>query len=390
MELALIKHIKEHGLTETAEKFSLTVKDYGHKILIKYSQIDSPFSEKEVCEARGIILEKDTLKIMSLPFVKFFNAAEFYAAKIDWATANVFEKLDGSLMQLYFDWIKNEWCVGTSGTAEAEGEVNNRLGTTFADLFWKSISVKGGKFASVIKNHPRNEWSELFNEFLCKDTSYVFELTTPENIVVTPHKEYKVTLLAVRKLDTLKELSKDDLESLSIELDVNLVKCFDFKDTDDEKLTKTLENMPFSEEGYVVCDANFNRVKIKNPAYLAVHHLKDKNAEYRIMGIIKSNEVDEFIATFPDRAEEIYDLQTKYLALKNKLKEVWNILKDSVPTDKNDKIARRDYALNLMKVVNDNNVKDYSGLYFALADGKQTSIDDYLFNYDDKVLYKAL
>ena len=41
MELALIKEIKEFGLEATVAKFNLTIRDYGHKILLKYSQIES-------------------------------------------------------------------------------------------------------------------------------------------------------------------------------------------------------------------------------------------------------------------------------------------------------------------------------------------------------------
>jgi hypothetical protein len=35
--------------------------------------------------------------------------------------------------------------------------------------------------------------------------------------------------------------------------------------------------MVWYDEGYVIVDANFNRVKVKKPAYVAVHHLKGKS-----------------------------------------------------------------------------------------------------------------
>ena len=63
--------------------------------------------------------------------------------------------------------------------------------------------------------------------------------------------------------------------------------------------------MPWSEEGYVVCDHTFSRVKIKNPAYVAVHHLKGKTAEHNIMTIVKANEIEEFMNTFPERKDEL-------------------------------------------------------------------------------------
>jgi len=93
--LKVVEHIKEFGLDATLEKFKLKSKMYDHKILIKYDQIDSDMSLIEVQESRGLVLEMDTWKVMSMSFFKFFNAAEGHAAKIDWSTAHVLEKLDG-------------------------------------------------------------------------------------------------------------------------------------------------------------------------------------------------------------------------------------------------------------------------------------------------------
>lgn len=93
--LAIIRYIKEHGLEATLVEFKLKSRDYEDKILIKYDQIASSMGIEEVQDCRGLILEKGTWKIMSLSFRKFFNNAEGHAAKVDWDTANVLEKLDG-------------------------------------------------------------------------------------------------------------------------------------------------------------------------------------------------------------------------------------------------------------------------------------------------------
>jgi hypothetical protein len=95
MELAIITYIKENGLAKAIKEFNLITRVYDSKILLKYNQIESPLGIREVQECRGLILEKDTLKVMSLSFVKFFNAEEGKAAKIDWNTAKVLKKEDG-------------------------------------------------------------------------------------------------------------------------------------------------------------------------------------------------------------------------------------------------------------------------------------------------------
>jgi tRNA splicing ligase len=52
-----------------------------------------------VQECRGLILDESAnWRIVAFPYTKFFNYGEEHAASIDWSTACVQEKLDGSLM----------------------------------------------------------------------------------------------------------------------------------------------------------------------------------------------------------------------------------------------------------------------------------------------------
>src|SRR5690606_5578049 len=136
-------------------------------------------------------------------------------------------------------------------------------------------------------------------------------LCTSFNIVVTPHKESKIILLTIRDLETLKELERDKSIEISNILKVPIVKAFDMK-LDINLILETFKDMNAFEEGYVVVDKDFNRVKIKNPKYVSLHHLKGSLAEWRIITLVKSNEVDEFISSFPEREQEIRDLEHKY------------------------------------------------------------------------------
>jgi hypothetical protein len=248
--LHIQKFLREKGLDEAVSTFKLKMRHYGHKVHLKYDQLESSYAHPEVQECRGLILDAVTWEVISLSFYKFFNIQEGYAHPIDWNTAVVYEKLDGSLMQVYYDFYKSEWCVGTTGTAEGEGEVNNKQGLTFARLFWETAYKSDFPITNAMN----------------KKNTYVFELTSPYNIVVKPHGVASITLLTVRNNETLQELSHDQLIRESKSLGVPLAKTFNFKNMSFDEISKTLETMPWSEEGYVVCDANFNRVKIKNPA----------------------------------------------------------------------------------------------------------------------------
>lgn len=371
--LAIIEYIKKNGLEKAISEFKLVRKEYEHKVLLKYNQIESDMSLLEVQDCRGLILEKGTWKVMSLGFRKFFNSGEVHAAKIDWDTAHILNKEDGTMIQVYYDWVDMTWYAGTTGTANGEGEVNNKYGTTFNQLFWETVENK-----------------YHFNTCLLdKDHVYVFELTTPYNIVVTPHGESKATLLAVRNRNTLVEISHTDLYMVSVSLGIPLVKSYDLNVGNADELAKTLVGMPWSEEGYVVRDAKDNRVKIKNPAYLAVHHLKGKTAEHNIITIVKTNEIEEFASTFPDRREELYRLKDGYDELVTKLESIWFELAKIRPSDASSDERKR-FAISVMETTAKHDLKMFTGMYFGLVDGKVESIKEYMLNYDDKSLYKLL
>ena len=67
------------------------------------------FSLPEVQEARGIIINYETLEVVCWPFRKFGNYGESYVDTIDWRTARVQEKVDGSIMKLWFNKLTNNW-----------------------------------------------------------------------------------------------------------------------------------------------------------------------------------------------------------------------------------------------------------------------------------------
>jgi hypothetical protein len=373
--LAIQKYILKYGLEKTLKDFNLKSRVYENKILLKYDQLSSPtlMAMPEMQDSRGIILELGTWKVLSLAFRKFFNSEEGNAHKIDWNTARILEKLDGTLIQLYWDEFKGKWFAGTTGTAEGEGEVNNKMGTTFNDLFFQTVTEKYG----------------LELDQLDKGYCFVFELTTPYNIVVKPHGESSASLLTVRELATLEEISYEELLTVGRNLNIPVVKSYDLNAKDVGALLRTFEGMPWSEEGYVVVDANFNRIKIKNPAYVAVHHLKGKSAEHNIITIVKSNEIEEFGSTFPERKEELYKLKANYDILLDKLNTTWEELKLRKP--KNIMPAeKKKYAAAVFEVCTKYDLKPFTGLYFGLNDGKVESVEKFLIEYDDKLLYKML
>jgi len=373
--LKIQEYLRKNGFEKTVNDFKLKTRVYDKKTLFKYDQLISPtlMALPEIQECRGLVLENDTWDVLSMSFIKFFNYGESNAVKINWATAKVLEKLDGSLISIYHDWNEGKWFAATSGMAEGEGMVNNKNNTTFSDLFWDTVNNK----------YNLNEC------LLDKDHVYVFELTTPYNIVVKPHGESEATLLTVRNRVTFKELSGKDLEMCAISLGVPLVKSFNLNVSNVDHLLSTFDDMPWSEEGYVVRDGDDNRIKVKNPAYLQVHGLKGKSAEHNIMVIIKTNEIEEFAAVFPDRKEELIKLKENYDKLINSLNEIWDELKLKIPKNIS-KEEKKKFAIALFETCEKYNIKEFSGMFFKLAQYKVSSVEEYIKEYDNKLLYKIL
>jgi hypothetical protein len=75
---------------------------------------------------------------MSLAFKKFFNSEEVMHIKLTGKQLKYWE------IRWFHDSTgigMHKWFAATTGTAEGEGEVNNKMGTTFNELFWR-LSLK--------------------------------------------------------------------------------------------------------------------------------------------------------------------------------------------------------------------------------------------------------
>jgi hypothetical protein len=169
----------------SAAPYHITIVDDGDYTILKYSQIDSDFTIDIVRECRGLIINKE-LNAVCVPFYKFGNYGEPYADNIDWSTACVEEKVDGSLIKLWHD--RNQWIVSTNGTIFAEkatlgpqGDANGNDYHNFAKLFKIAADNAGLNIHSLD----------------CRYT-YMFEVCSPYNRVVVPHEEIKLYHIGTR------------------------------------------------------------------------------------------------------------------------------------------------------------------------------------------------
>lgn len=290
--LSIVRHLRELGLEslEADGIISRRHKTYPHLVLLKYRRNDVDFSKEHIRQCRGIILdENNDWEVVSYPFDKFFNYGDPLAVGIDWKSARVEEKLDGSCIQAYY--YDNNWQVGTLGSPDASGNVGDN-GLTFKQLFY---SVWGDRFDHVCLNI---------------NMTYMFELRTPLNQVVVPATANSLTLIGIRDNTTLQEY---DPEAAHIGEPLHI---FSNGNTTIEEVVKSASKIdPMQQEGFVVKDKYFNRIKVKSPRYVQLHLVKSNMTPKRMLEIIRSGESDEFVSYFPEMKPLHYKIKNLYEGL---------------------------------------------------------------------------
>ena len=248
-------------------------------VMLKYNQLDSDFNEEIVRECRGLILDEDSLEPVSVPFFKFGNYGESYCPEIDWESAVILEKRDGSLVKVVK--LGKDYLISTNGCIDA-----------FKAMMPDDVLC------------PYKSYGELFMKamgdrlsLLSEGYTYMFELTSPYNKVVVPYDDIEITLIGIRDNKSLQEELICDSKLKDSFL---LPKRYGFRTL--EECIESAHSLPYSEEGYVVLDKHFNRVKIKSLEYVNVHHLRGEGAmtEKRILDIIRQNETAEYLIYFPE------------------------------------------------------------------------------------------
>ena len=292
--LELQKFMQEHDnwaeLLAT-EPYNLKISYYEKLVMFKYNQLTADFSIPLVREARGIILEcKPPYRVVCWPFEKFFNYGEEHAAQIDWSTASVQEKIDGSLMKCYF-W-DDEWRLATNGTinaylAQIDGCAEFQ---TYGDL-WDNIWPN---------------WRDTMEKYASKQATYMFEMVSPYNKVVIPYQESEIYFLGWRDNGTGYELFPTDSPISHYCLMPNHYPLNSLGE-----VISAANNLPWDREGYVVCDGEFNRVKIKSPAYVAAHYTVANGVitKKKLLKVILANEEEEFLVYCPEYKETIDEIK---------------------------------------------------------------------------------
>jgi len=366
--LKIQEFIIKNGLQAAIDQFHLKVNETEHYVQLNYDQIESPKGIPECDECRGLILDRHTWGVAAQSFYRFYNEHEGHSAKVSLENGELQEKLDGTLITLWFDQYQEKWVVSTRGRIFADGEVGNAAQKafggepkTFADLFWKTAEKYPLFITTMSLTRPANP-----------NGSLVFELFGPENRILTRYEESDIRLIGGRDSDW-NELSDIRLDDIAVTLGVKRPKTYYFNTMED--IRAIFEELNPTDEGFVLVDyttrdasGNFPRTKIKNPRYLALSHalhagdgeLMDAKS---IVNLIRIGEIDEVIAYFPEFKDKILQMKQKFLDLGAEIDTAFGLIRSLE--------SRKDYALAAQKY-------QVPNALYALRDGTVASGFEYL------------
>ena len=352
--LKTIEFIRDHSDWKellTSAPYSLTIVEDQDYYLLKYSQFNSDFSQEICRECRGLIVDKHTLQPVALSFPKFFNYCEQYAASIDWATAKVQEKVDGSKILLFWDKYHDQWRVCTSGTLDAYQTALNGSHWTFGQLFDRAIIHMG---------LDRETW---INKALDSKYCYTFELVSLENRIVVPYKDTKIYLIGQRDTESWEECTPD----YGIAYRPNQYNLSSL-----DQCIEAAAKMDYDQEGFVVVDKNWNRVKIKSLKYLEAFYLRANCSvsRKRILETILANEQSEFLSYFPEYTDKFKSVETKL--------DLWiqSVQREAELLSRRQFDCQRDFAKAVFT-----DFKDNSDILFRIFKEKPLDVKEFCLDY---------
>ena len=334
-------------------------------VMFKYSQFDSDFMNPLVRECRGIILDEDTFDVVSYAFDKFGNYGEPYCPEIDWKTARVGEKLDGSLCK-FVKFPDGNLLVSTNGSIDAfKAGLQDQIGcpySTFGELVVEAVRIEAER-----RNMPASDGKLVWlADMLEPGYTYMFELTSPYNKIVVPQTETRLNFLGCRNNETFEEIYFTDHPLAGV---FRTPKVFPLGSL--EECVSAAKELTLDHEGYVVCDAAFNRVKVKSPLYVSAHYMRSDDGSLshrRAAELIKENQTDEFLTYFPEFKSDFDKMRAALDAYAARIDSAFAALTAlGMP-------SRKEQAAWIMS-----NAKEMSGCLFKMLDGKVPNGHDWVY-----------
>lgn len=347
--------IKSHFL----DKFGVNVKVEDDLYLFKYDQLLVKFTIPLTKECRGHIYQfNGKWNLVCNAMDKFWNYNEGFCPIFNESDFNTYinqielkSKEDGSLIHLYY--VNGDWKVSTSGTITPLPVMDSNL--TFTDLFWNTLGQN----------------KETFTSQLDKNYTYIFELCSRINQIVSLYSTDRVYLLNIRHTQYGTYLPIEDIaKSLNLLTpksiflyQLNISKLSDLIDWVESNCKDDSDCK--NKEGYVGYINGIPSFKIKNNRYKFLHSFKGNNEKET-----RNNIIDAF---FSGSLDDVY----------NELHESSKIFADSLQHKVNSLVKQTNEVVTTMTSLTFNTQKEYALFVMAHAPKLLTS---FFFSNKESIL----
>lgn len=220
-----------------------------------------------------------------------------------------------SLINVWHNPFTDKFQASTRGTAYAESE-----------------TPYGRTFKEIIENDILEDEVGSFFDNLLTQYTYIFELIGPENRVVKSYYKPSLVFIGMRNNYTgeFRSYSFMKLFSVKFKENENIITASKYNFSSINDIMESLKSLDAMDEGYVLWNENTDhRVKIKNPAYVQIHHLRDNGTlvPRRIVSLIHMNEHEEYLSYFPEDRQFFQPYIDAYNAFIEDINNVWNSIK---------------------------------------------------------------
>ena len=321
--LAVQEFLVNNSLDELTKQFGIKVKINGEIIGLNYSQINSPKAHPITVECRSLKLIKGTWKIASRAFDRFFNygeAPEQYVGFV-FHHAVIMEKVDGSLVPIWYNPIDERWEISSKSGVFGEYQLNESP-KTFRQMVLETFGF------------TEEEFQEFFAKNARQSFTYIFEYIGPNNKIVTPYENNQMVLLGIRdnfSSGISQYLSLDDMHSFALKMPQNVRMCKIYHLNSFDNILASMKELTNLEEGYVCWDTKHNlRVKIKSPQYVAIHQMRGQfnTTNEGLINVVLTGEIDEVVIYFPDLKEQLEKIQTSIDKFVDTMTDIYALMSD--------------------------------------------------------------
>lgn len=317
-------------------------------------EIDAKWNKNNL-HLRSIVVSKDG-DVLSCGFKKFFNSGEkpdCYPNPEEHNDWNIVEKLDGSL--LIADYVNNQFNMRTRGTVSHKEQKNS-----------SDFEILTERFPKLLKEFPN--FSNL---------SLLFEIVTPNNVIVIRPKDIEFYLLGAINKDTLEMVPQEEFLDVWRKIGCPPTpKQYVFSNI--KGLTQIIEHIRKwkGKEGIVLTyNKNQNKVKIKSDWYCFIHRVKSElNSE--------NNLIEYYVESgLPDYEDFYKKIETEFdFEIAEQLKELLLKICESGAKTKKDIENMKDFVQSIRGFENRKQQAQYitttyspsnrTSYVFSLLDGK--------------------